>query len=77
MRDIWEHVKSQREIGKIEERKLLMPGMDLLIFDLDGTLIDSKTDLANSVNATRVHMGLRARGRAKSRRPGWATARRC
>lgn len=32
--------------------------MDLLIFDLDGTLIDSKLDLANSVNATREHMGL-------------------
>lgn len=31
--------------------------LDLLIFDLDGTLIDSKLDLANSVNATRVHMG--------------------
>jgi phosphoglycolate phosphatase len=26
--------------------------MDLVIFDLDGTLIDSKEDLANSVNAT-------------------------
>lgn len=34
--------------------------MDLLIFDLDGTLIDSKQDLANSVNATRVHMGREA-----------------
>jgi phosphoglycolate phosphatase len=34
--------------------------MDLLIFDLDGTLIDSKQDLANSVNATRIHMGLPA-----------------
>src|SRR3974390_758337 len=34
--------------------------MDLLIFDLDGTLIDSKQDLANSVNATRVHMGRRS-----------------
>ena len=32
--------------------------VDLLIFDLDGTLIDSKLDLANSVNATRAHMGL-------------------
>ncbi|PWU09548.1 MAG: phosphoglycolate phosphatase [Terriglobia bacterium] len=30
--------------------------MDLLIFDLDGTLIDSKQDLALSVNATRAHM---------------------
>ena len=32
--------------------------MDLLIFDLDGTLIDSKLDLVHSVNATRTHMGL-------------------
>ena len=32
--------------------------MDLLIFDLDGTLIDSKLDLAQSVNATRAHMGM-------------------
>lgn len=32
----------------------------LLIFDLDGTLIDSKADLVASVNATRAHMQLDA-----------------
>lgn len=32
--------------------------MDLLIFDLDGTLVDSKLDLANSVNAARADLGL-------------------
>ena len=32
--------------------------MDLLIFDLDGTLVDSKLDLAMAVNAARGHMGL-------------------
>ncbi len=30
--------------------------MDLLIFDLDGTLIDSRLDLAHAVNAARAHM---------------------
>ncbi len=32
--------------------------MDLLIFDLDGTLIDSKLDLVHAVNAARQEMGL-------------------
>lgn len=31
---------------------------DLLIFDLDGTLVDSKRDLTDSVNATRAWKGL-------------------
>src|SRR5271165_2319978 len=34
--------------------------MDLLIFDLDGTLIDSRLDLANAVNRTRAHLGMEA-----------------
>jgi phosphoglycolate phosphatase len=34
--------------------------VDLLIFDLDGTLIDSRLDLANAVNATRRHVGMEA-----------------
>ena len=33
------------------------PAIRLLIFDLDGTLIDSKADLANSVNATLHYLG--------------------
>jgi phosphoglycolate phosphatase len=32
--------------------------MDLLIFDLDGTLINSKLDLAHAVNATRKMLGM-------------------
>jgi phosphoglycolate phosphatase len=35
---------------------------DLLIFDLDGTLIDSKQDLVDSVNATRRWAGLEPLG---------------
>ena len=33
------------------------PPIQLIVFDLDGTLIDSKTDLALSVNATLEHLG--------------------
>jgi phosphoglycolate phosphatase len=32
--------------------------MQLAIFDLDGTLIDSKQDLVDATNAMRVHMGM-------------------
>lgn len=32
--------------------------VELLVFDLDGTLIDSKQDLALSVNAVRERVGL-------------------
>jgi len=35
--------------------------VDLLIFDLDGTLIESKWDIAHSVNLTLVELGLRER----------------
>jgi phosphoglycolate phosphatase len=35
-------------------------GVRVLVFDLDGTLIDSETDLANSVNATLKHLGREA-----------------
>jgi phosphoglycolate phosphatase len=33
------------------------PSPRLLVFDLDGTLIDSRIDLCNSVNATLAHFG--------------------
>jgi phosphoglycolate phosphatase len=34
-----------------------VPPPQLLVFDLDGTLIDSRIDLCNSVNATLTHFG--------------------
>jgi len=33
------------------------PPPRLIVFDLDGTLVDSRRDLCNSVNATLVHLG--------------------
>jgi len=35
--------------------------VDLIIFDLDGTLIDTKKDIVNSVNNTLKNLGLRPR----------------
>jgi phosphoglycolate phosphatase len=35
----------------------ILAAVALLIFDLDGTLIDSRLDLAHSVNGARAHMG--------------------
>ena len=35
-----------------------LPGIQLIVFDLDGTLVDTKMDLALSVNAMREHMRL-------------------
>jgi phosphoglycolate phosphatase len=43
---------------ELPERGQLKQRFDLIIFDLDGTLIDSRVDLANSVNFTRLHVGL-------------------
>jgi len=41
-------------------RPLPIDSLRLLVFDLDGTLIDSRQDLCNSVNATLENFGLRA-----------------
>jgi len=41
----------------IDKRDGRFAGVRALIFDLDGTLIDSKVDLALSVNETLAHMG--------------------
>jgi phosphoglycolate phosphatase len=41
-------------------RALPAETLRLVVFDLDGTLIDSRQDLCNSVNATLVQFGLKA-----------------
>jgi phosphoglycolate phosphatase len=41
-------------------REIPWESLRLIVFDLDGTLIDSRQDLCNSVNATLTHFGLRA-----------------
>lgn len=38
-------------------RQIPVESLKLLVFDLDGTLIDSAQDLCNSVNATLTHFG--------------------
>lgn len=40
-----------------KNRSIPAPDVRLLIFDLDGTLVDSRIDLANSVNAMLRHYG--------------------
>jgi phosphoglycolate phosphatase len=40
-----------------ELHPLPVESLKLLVFDLDGTLIDSAQDLCNSVNATLIHFG--------------------
>jgi phosphoglycolate phosphatase len=43
--------------NRIHPIRTRLPAIRCLIFDLDGTLIDSKLDLALSVNATLEHIG--------------------
>ncbi|MGH9469005.1 MAG: HAD family hydrolase [Terriglobia bacterium] len=42
----------------MRQQNQILRDIRLIIFDLDGTLIDSQADLASSVNATRARLGL-------------------
>src|SRR4249920_4127526 len=46
--------------GRVAKGKVMMgkTSVELLIFDLDGTLIESKWDIAESVNLTLAELGL-------------------
>lgn len=50
-------MSGQRDHNGDGERKSTFTGVRALMFDLDGTLIDSRLDLALSVNATLQRMG--------------------
>ena len=48
---------SERNERQLEKQNGRFAGVRALVFDLDGTLIDSKLDLALSIDATLKHMG--------------------
>jgi phosphoglycolate phosphatase len=50
----------REDVVRMARNHKRFPGVRVLIFDLDGTLIDSKLDLAHSVNAMLAHMGREA-----------------
>ena len=58
-------------------RPLPVERLKLLVFDLDGTLIDSAQDLCNSVNAALAQFGLVTRSPTLPSRASSATARPC
>jgi phosphoglycolate phosphatase len=48
---------AERPGGRLDKLDGKFAGVRALVFDLDGTLIDSKLDLAESVNAALAHIG--------------------